>query len=446
MKLSEIYHILQYQEVLIKMDLLLKRVRKNYEMEMEYIMKIYKIWFLTLLLSLFITACDDGGTNSTPPALQIIDAGDVNLGVSATLAVFGGSAGVTNAGLDTKVIGDMGTTGASTMITGFHSAVFSYTETPLNVGGVTGSVYTNAPEGNPATFAIATEMRADMLAAFNYLAAIPNGIDPGAGQLGGLILAPGVYKSASGAFLITGSDLTLDAQDNPDAVWVFQMASTLTVGDTAPRSVILINGAKSKNIYWQVGSTATINGAGGGVMVGNIIASAGMTFSTAGNATITILNGRALSLNASVTMVNTVVNTFGDSVPVDDVFIPPVANIIVSGTNAGNVTTTLTGAGFINVINNGGQVTVTETGIGTIKINNTSTGGILNVTNTGDGLITVNNSAIGDVVFSNTSNANITLTASGDATPSTYTWGAPDGLNVTVTCVDGVCTAVEVVK
>jgi hypothetical protein len=92
-------------------------------------------------------------------------------------------------------------------------------------------------------------------------------------------------------------------------VWVFQMASSLTVGDAGtPHSVTLINGAQAKNVFWQVGSAATIDGAGGGTMVGTIIASSGGTFSTAGNAAITTLNGRALSLNASVTMVNTVIN------------------------------------------------------------------------------------------------------------------------------------------
>jgi hypothetical protein len=137
----------------------------------------------------------------------------------------------------------------------------------------------------------------------------PGGTDPGAGQLGGLVLAPGTYQAAGGSFLITGSDLTLDAQGNANAIWVFQMASTLTVGGPgAPRSIILINGAQAKNVFWQVGSMATINAAGGGTMVGTIIASAGVTFSTAGNAAITTLDGRALGLNASVTMVNTVIN------------------------------------------------------------------------------------------------------------------------------------------
>jgi hypothetical protein len=61
-------------------------------------------------------------------------------------------------------------------------------------------------------------------------------------------------------------------------------------------------------VFWYVGSAATINGAGGGIMSGTIIAQDGVTFSTAGNAVQTVLNGRAISLVASVTMVNTTVN------------------------------------------------------------------------------------------------------------------------------------------
>jgi hypothetical protein len=159
--------------------------------------------------------------------------------------------------------------------------------------------------------AIATQAAADAQQAYNDLspANLPGGSDPGAGQLGGLTLAPGIYQSAGGTFQITGSDLTLDGQGNPNAVWIFQAASSLTVGAPgAPRSVILINGAQAKNVYWWVGSAATINAAGGGTMVGTIIASAGVTFSTAGNMAVVTLNGRAIGLNASVTMVNTVIN------------------------------------------------------------------------------------------------------------------------------------------
>jgi hypothetical protein len=244
-----------------------------------------------------------------------------NLGTAATFGSIGGGAGITNQGINTVVNGDIGTTGVSTVVTGFHDAGVgcTYTETGSNVGLVNGNIDTAPPpptvgcpnEGTAATAAIATQALADANAAFIDLspASRPGGTDPGAGQLGGLTLPPGTYQAAAGSFLITGTDLVLDGQGNPNAVWVFQMATTLSVGAPgAPRNVMLIGGAQAKNVFWQVGSMATINPAGGGTMVGTIIASAGVAFSTAGNAAITTLNGRALALNASVTMVNTVIN------------------------------------------------------------------------------------------------------------------------------------------
>ena len=77
----------------------------------------------------------------------------------------------------------------------------------------------------------------------------------GAGNLGSLVLAPGVYTSAAGSFMIEGGDLTLDAMGDANAVWVFQMASTLSVGGPGaafPQNVMLVNGAQAKNVYWQV--------------------------------------------------------------------------------------------------------------------------------------------------------------------------------------------------
>ena len=367
--------------------------------------------FAILMLATLVAACNIPMGSSFGMARTIVAA--PTLGVAASFAVFGGGAGITNQGTSTAITGDMGTTGASTMITGFHSSVFSYDETPLNVGSVSGSVYTDAPEGTPETFAYANAAAADALAAFNDLASRPDGTDPGAGQLGGLTLLPGVYKAASGAFLITGSDLTLDAQGNPDAVWVFQMASSLTVGTPlASSSVILVNGAQAGNVYWQVGSAATINGAGGGSMAGTIIASAGMTFSTAGNATLTVLNGRALGLFAAVTMVNTVINVDGVPVVVVPVVPPVVPSITVTGSAAADVVL-VAGDGFINVENNGGHVVATETGTGTITIVNN--GGALTATNTGNGVMTINSTATGAVTVTNTGNGRITVNASGAA-------------------------------
>ena len=74
--------------------------------------------------------------------------------------------------------------------------------------------------------------------------------------------------------------------------------------------MILANGAQAGNVFWQVGSAATINGAGGGTMVGTIISQAGISFSTAGNNAppFTVLDGRALVLTGPVTVVNTIIN------------------------------------------------------------------------------------------------------------------------------------------
>jgi hypothetical protein len=228
---------------------------------------------------------------------------------------------MTNQGTLTVINGDIGTTAVSTGVTGFHDTTPQciYTETGSNIGTVNGTIYTAAPpptvgcptEGTAVTFAIASQGAADALTAYNALVAQPAGPDPGAGNLATLVLLPGVYTAASGSFMIEGGDLTLDAQGNANAVWVFQMATTLTVGGPGaafPQSVLLINGAQAKNVFWQVGSAATINAAGGGTMSGTIISQSGADVSTAGNTTVVTVNGRLLSLGASVTVVDTVVN------------------------------------------------------------------------------------------------------------------------------------------
>jgi hypothetical protein len=246
----------------------------------------------------------------------------VALGAARSFGTFGGSAGVTNSGILTVINGDIGTTAASTLVTGLHDGGVGCTYTEVlgaNVGLVNGLIYTAPPpptaacpsEGTAATMATAMQARADGLTAYNALVALPGGPDPGAGNLANLVLVPGVYTAAAGSFMIQGGDLTLDAQGDANAVWVFQMATTLTVGGPGaafPQSVILVNGAQAKNVYWQVGSAATINAAGGGTMVGTIICQAGAAFSTAGNTSIVTLNGRVLSLGASVTLVDTVIN------------------------------------------------------------------------------------------------------------------------------------------
>jgi hypothetical protein len=241
---------------------------------------------------------------------------------------FGGPAGITNQGLNTVVNGDIGTTGVSTTVTGFYdksvaavAGVYpcSYTITPLNVGLVNGTIDTAPPpptvacpsEGTAITSGIATEALLEAQTAYTTLQNLPPGNVLPTNELGNLTLAPGTYTSSS-FYDISAGPLTLDAQGDPNATWIFQMGTYLTVGSpSASESVILTGGAQAKNVYWQVGSAATINYGGGGTMVGTIISEAGLTISSPGQSTssgVTILNGRALALTASVTMVNTVIN------------------------------------------------------------------------------------------------------------------------------------------
>ena len=231
----------------------------------------------------------------------------VNLGTIATYGAFGGGAGTTNSGVNTVVNGDLGTTAACTLFTGFHDAANVYTETTLNIGEVTGDIYCGPPApGTTQKLAIATVAAADALTAYNALAAKTPTTTLDSGELGGRTLPPATYRPAAATLLLSTGNLTLDAAGDANAMWVFQVPESLTIGLIAtPRSVLLINGAQAKNVYWQVGSAARIEN--GSTMVGTIIASAGVTISTAGQTVQTTLTGRAIGLNASVTMVNTTI-------------------------------------------------------------------------------------------------------------------------------------------
>ena len=391
------------------------------------------------------------------PVAAIADPG--TLGSAAAFGVFGGGAGMTNQGIHSVINGDIGTTADTTLVTGYHDLNAVFTETPMNIGTVNGTVHTAVAPAGSVPNAIAAAAALDIQTAFDSLspAALPGGIDVsslggGAGELGNRTLAPGVYKSAPGTYAIQGGDLYLDGQGDPNAIFVFQMATTLLVGGPGaafPQNVILVNGAQAKNVFWQVGSSATINAAGGGTMVGTIIASSGISTSTAGNVDVVTLNGRALALHASVTLVNTAINVPGINAaagaPVESVLppvvvetpvvvVPPVVPvepvapatgpITVTGTQAAAVTATATTGGFINVQNNGGYVTVTENGIGTINVINN--GQILTATNTGNGVVTISNTCTAAVTVTNTGNGNITVNAAGSL-PITLTYS--DGLD-----------------
>jgi len=198
----------------------------------------------------------------------------VALGSAAGFAVLAGST-VTNTGA-TTVNGDLGVS-PGTAIIGFPP------------GTVVGTIH-------PTDSAAAAAM-ADLTIAYNDAAGRTLCPVSVAGNLGGQTLAPGLYKSTSGLEISSG-DLTLDAQGNGNAVFIFQMVSTL---DTAAGlHVILAGGAKASNVFWQVGSSATLGS--NSVFIGTIMADQAITLNTGAT-----LDGRALARIAAVNLDSSIV-------------------------------------------------------------------------------------------------------------------------------------------
>ena len=193
----------------------------------------------------------------------------VNLGSASGFAVLAGS-GITVTG-PTLITGDIGTF-PTTSITGFGNVVLI---------GV-----------NHAGDAVTQLAKNDLVTAFNDAAGrIDTTFYAAPFDLGGSVLTSGVYQDES-SFAITGT-LTLDAQGNPDAVWIFQAGSTLTTA-TASR-VALINGGQACNVFWEIGSSATLGTTT--TFVGNILAQTSITLNT--GATV---DGRVLALVGAVTL------------------------------------------------------------------------------------------------------------------------------------------------
>jgi hypothetical protein len=206
----------------------------------------------------------------------------VALGLTDGFAILS-YAGITNTG-PTSITGNVGAspiTGAS--LTGFET---------VSLVGTTYTVDAAGPAGSVLFPSMLTQAMLDLTIAYNDAAGrTENPIDI-AGNLGGQTLSPGLYKS-TGSLEISSGDLTLDAQGDANAVWIFQIASSFNM--TSGRQVFLIGGAKASNIFWQVGSSATFGTTA--VMKGTIMAYATTTFATGAS-----LEGRALARTASVTL------------------------------------------------------------------------------------------------------------------------------------------------
>jgi hypothetical protein len=201
----------------------------------------------------------------------------VPLGTAQNFGVLGGST-VTNTG-PTVVTGQLGVSPGSA-VTGFP---------PGTVVG--GSIHSND--------AVAQQAQNDLTTAYNAAAGLPCGTDLTGQNLGSMVLTPGVYCFATSAGLTGG--LTLNMQGNPNALFVFQIGSTLTTASGS--TVLLINnaGACPTNVFWQVGSSATLGT--GSSMQGDILALSSITVTTGATT-----SGRTLARNGAVTLDTNTVN------------------------------------------------------------------------------------------------------------------------------------------
>jgi hypothetical protein len=196
----------------------------------------------------------------------------INLGTADKFALLGGS-GITNSSSHTFIIGDVGSS-PTPMVKG------------ITPGQVKGHLYLKASSVTAAA-------QRGLTTAYNQAAGASCGTILTGQDLGGMKLTPGVYCFASAAQL-TGI-LTLNAQGNPNAQWIFQMGTTL---NTAKNSKVVVNlggkGGRGCNVYWQVGSSATVGK--GSIFVGKILAMQSITLNGG------VLRGKALARNAAITI------------------------------------------------------------------------------------------------------------------------------------------------
>ena len=199
----------------------------------------------------------------------------IDLGTAGNFAVLAG-AGVTNTG-NTIVTGDLGTSPTGT-VTGFPPGI------------VIGNIHAADP--------VAAQAKLDLTTAYNAAQARITGAVSLPGDLSGLTLVPGLYANSTSVMLSVGN-VTLDAQGDINAVFILKMGSTLT---TLPGTqVILSGGAQAKNIYWSVGTSGTLGT--NSVFYGNILSDQAISLNTGA-----VLNGRALTRIASVTLQANIIN------------------------------------------------------------------------------------------------------------------------------------------
>jgi hypothetical protein len=210
-----------------------------------------------------------GGSVITVPLQSTVQT-TVSLGSASTFAILAGST-VTSTGA-TKITGDLGLS-PGTAVSGFPPAVLN------------GTFHINDT--------LSSQAKRALTSAYNDLAGRTcTDMVTLSGNIGGLTLTPGLYKSTS-SLAISSGNLTFDAKGNANAVFIIQIASTLTT--TSGALVILAGGAQASNIFWQVGSSATFGTTT--TFQGIVMAMQSITFNTGAT-----LNGSAFARTGAVTM------------------------------------------------------------------------------------------------------------------------------------------------
>ncbi|PKL85377.1 MAG: hypothetical protein CVV22_08180 [Ignavibacteriae bacterium HGW-Ignavibacteriae-1] len=213
-----------------------------------------------------------------------------------------------------------------------------------NVDGTIYVVDDSGPEGSVVNATLLQTAKSDLTTAYNDAAGrtpIPTGdfLNPGDGNMGGLNLVPGLYKFTSSA-AITGSDLTLTGSSSD--VWIFQISTSFNMGSGI--KIILAGGAQAKNIFWQVGTSATIGTYA--TVKGTILADQSVTFGTGAS-----LDGRALAFNAAVTLASGVTTNLPDSEQLNG----PVFSVDSTNVDFGHVNNGQTKRDSVTVTNTGDE-------------------------------------------------------------------------------------------
>lgn len=212
----------------------------------------------------------------------------VNLNSVARFGIIAGVGVSNNAGFSVINNMDVGISpGVRSSITGFPPATI-----------VGGAIYASDDIAPPGVAAMLTLAKQDLTNAYLFAegatAPAPATVS---GDIGGLTLTPGIYKSTS-TLLIQSGDLTLDGLGDANATWIFQIASAFTTVGGAGGNIILTGNAQAKNVFWQTGSSATIGNFTS--FKGTILALTSITMGS--NATAV---GRMLARNGSVVLTST---------------------------------------------------------------------------------------------------------------------------------------------